>query len=674
MTPPRTSFRTRALSHPAGALVALCLVLLHGVGCVPRSYWAAHSGQGVRLSSDPYANALVAQAKAMELASSPAWRKLLHYRPDPLGGTYRSEADGTAFFLSPDGKYDPEAELEATIRAFLAAPTATDEKSLNAHPACRFPARLFTLVRDLKLDLARVPVKSCPGFEKLLSEMRPAAVSVIFTSYYLNNPASAFGHTFLRIDKAGTFAIGKRRELLDYGIDFSADVTTSNSLLYAVMGLTGMFEGTFKRVPYYYKVREYNDVESRDLWEYTLEFSPEQLLMLVGHIWEVGQTHFDYYYLGENCSYHILGLIEAVRPDLDLIDRVTSPVIPAATVQALFDVKGLVRSSKYRPSLRTQFASRIESLSRREQGLIEQLAYEPDTALPADLSDERKIAVLDAAVDLVDIQFAKELLFDREGEGSRRKQRLLERRAQILKPSPELTVVAADNKAPERGHAPRRIGASFGRDARDNLFVGTDFRLALHDLGDPSDGFLDLSQIEFLPVRLRLGNVGSRFRVRVDEAAVVRVVSLSSLERFDKHVSFQISAGLKGVDDRYCRTCTAGHMLVGGGVAKAFLHDAIGLWFLTDTQIYVGPAFREGSPVPVRAGVGPSVGLRLRLHPRLVALGRGYFYYQPYQDPEREWRADASLRWAFVRNLALSAEGRWVPAGPEGQVFFLSYF
>ncbi len=645
-----------------------------GAGCAPPSYWAQRSGRGVALAQDPYANELVARAKASGFAYSPAWLKLVHYRPDPLGGRHRSEADGVAFFLSPTGKFDPQAELEATIRALLAPPLGQDAKSLDAHPVCRFPARLFTLARELKLDLARVAVRSCPGFEKMLSEVQPGGVSLIFTSYFLNNPASAFGHTFLRIDKAGTFAMGKRRELLDYGIDFSADVTNSNPIAYAVMGLTGMFQGTFKRVPYYYKVREYNDVESRDLWEYSLDFTPDQLVMLVAHVWEVGHTHFDYWYLGENCSYHILGLLEAVRPDLNLLDKVSSPVIPSATVQALFEVEGLVRATKYRPALRTQLAARLETLSRREVSLVEALASNPNATLPSDLAQDRQIAVYDAAADLIDVKFAKELLFDREGEGSRRKQILLERRAQITLPSPQLDVDSRVDKAPERGHGPRRIGLSVGRDARNHLFIGTDFRLALHDLGDPSDGYLELSMMEFLPVRLRFGEIDSRFRVRVDEIAAVRVLSLSSLDRFEKHVSFQMSIGIKGIDDAYCRLCTAGHLLLGGGIAKAFLRDAIALWVLGDAQIYAGPSFAAGSDLPLRAGVGPSGGLRLRLHPRLIALVRGYFYVQPLQDPDREWRGDASLRWEFVRNWALSAEGRAVPAGLEGQAYLLSYF
>jgi hypothetical protein len=40
---------------------------------------------------------------------------------------------------------------------------------------------------------------------------------------------------------------------------------TANPVLYAFKRLTGLVVGTVKLYPYYYKVREYNDHESRDL-------------------------------------------------------------------------------------------------------------------------------------------------------------------------------------------------------------------------------------------------------------------------------------------------------------------------------------------------------------------------------------------------------------------------
>lgn len=630
---------------------------------------------GVVYREDAVADALVARAQAQKLSQSLGWLKLLHYRKDPLGGHVQSDADAPSFFLAPTGKRDPEAELSATIRAVLAKAPDSDDKSLDAHPACRFPARTFFLIQRLGLDPSQLGVSHCPGFNGYLKETRPAGISLIFTSYYLNNPASAFGHTFLRIHKA-TDAVGERRELLDYGIDFSADVTSNNPVMYALMGLTGMFDGTFKRLPYYYKVREYNDAESRDLWEYELALDDGELLLLIAHLWEVGQAHFDYYYLGENCSYAILSVVDVARPELDLMRDISSPVIPATTVQIVKSRPGLVRSVNYRPSLRTQFETKVSALTGREKDLVEVLVSAPETAL--ELPPERALLVLDAAADLIDIRFARELLKARdEGPAAELKQRLLERRAALRIPSPDVKVPTDLSRAPENGHGARRVGLLGGRDAGNNAYLGFDFRLALHDLADASPGFPDGAQIEFVRVQLRMGEVKERFRVRLDRLDLVRVISLSSLTRFDRHISFQMAAGMLGVLESKTRTRTAGHFLLGGGLSKSLVRGALLVWAMADMQLLLGLPFSHGNvgqQIPLRLGAGPSGGVRLRLHPKLILLGTGSYYFYPEQLPDVRYQVDGVLRWHLSKALALSAEGRMHRYGLEAQGVLFSYF
>src|SRR4051812_2013125 len=70
---------------------------------------------------DPsYLPELLAAAKSKSLAKERAWLRLGHWRAKLLG-RWESEADGPALFLSPDGKHDPAAELEATLAGFFAA-------------------------------------------------------------------------------------------------------------------------------------------------------------------------------------------------------------------------------------------------------------------------------------------------------------------------------------------------------------------------------------------------------------------------------------------------------------------------------------------------------------------------------------------------------------------------
>src|SRR5687767_12759819 len=74
-------------------------------------------GGAEELSKNFYVDELVIQAFHMKLSEEREWRLLLHYRENLFGG-YTSEQDDPGFFLSPEGKTEPAAELAATLRQF----------------------------------------------------------------------------------------------------------------------------------------------------------------------------------------------------------------------------------------------------------------------------------------------------------------------------------------------------------------------------------------------------------------------------------------------------------------------------------------------------------------------------------------------------------------------------
>ena len=190
---------------------------------------------------DPtYLAPLLARARHLGLGTATAWLRLGHYRPKLTGG-WQSQADGPAFFLAQHGADDPAAELDATLRAFFAplppeptgtvdadrATAKTPRDPARVHPQCRFPARLLYLHAQLEFDPARLPIQNCPGVVEFWQRLQPRGISLVFSAYHLQAPASAFGHTFLRIDRAGDLTGGL--ELLDQGVDFSAEVDTGSS-------------------------------------------------------------------------------------------------------------------------------------------------------------------------------------------------------------------------------------------------------------------------------------------------------------------------------------------------------------------------------------------------------------------------------------------------------------
>lgn len=631
---------------------------------------AAAPAAGPPAAPDPtHLDELVRRARTLRLWEDPGWIRLGHWRRTAQGG-WKSEVDGSAFFRALLGKTDPRAELEATLRGFFDGRPVADELS---DAMCRFPARFAFLAGKLGIDLGRLPPRRCPRLEAFLERVSPRSVTFVFSSYYLNNPASAFGHTFLRLNKEDRAREGKAYELLDYGVDYAATVDTSNAVLYALKGLLGFFDGHFSHYAYYYKVRQYADAESRDLWEYDLALEPGEVAMLAGHLWELGGTHFSYWYLDENCSYHVLGALEAAAPRLSLLEHVGKIVVlPSDTVKAVFANPGLVRAVHYRPSIRTQFLARAARLPREGLAAVERLSSDANAPLPEGLAPEARAAALDAALDHVDLRFMRDLVVGKAPEAARARQVLLERRSALGVVSPPLEVAPPADRAPELGHGSLRLGAGGGWSSKDGGLAVLDLRLALHDLGDPPDGYPPLAQIEFAPTRLRLAPRDER--VELDESWLVRVLSLNDLSRFDLKPSWRVKFGAATVRDAGCDACLAGQAELGAGFTKAGVLGAVDLYAGVDAAAEWSPHLAGTSGSEVRTGAGPGGILRVRMGKRAVLLGDARWRYLFDAATDRTWDLRGALRVHLVPGLSLALEARRTPAADEGTATVLGYF
>ncbi len=257
-----------------------------------------------RRRPDTYLAELIERAEARHLYDEPQWRALLHYRRGPLGGV-TSEVDGPAFFTSKEGKHDPRQELFTTLASFFSQRPVPP----TIHtPQCRFLARYTWLDRQLHFDPQRLPEQSCHPYEAFHGAADPVGLTVVFPSSHPNSPSSMSGHLLLRVDGRGHTGAAR---LLDFTINYAADPGASGAAAYAVKGLAGGFPGRFRVIPYHMKLREYAQMENRDIWEYHLDVSQETVDMVLMHAWELLGTYFDYYFFTENCAYHLLSLLEA---------------------------------------------------------------------------------------------------------------------------------------------------------------------------------------------------------------------------------------------------------------------------------------------------------------------------------------------------------------------------
>ncbi len=561
------------------------------------------------------------------LARDPKWMSLLHWSGS------ESQADGPEFFLAPEGKSSLQAEFEADLKGFMQKPASTLEVDLNSHALCRFPARARWLRKVLPDEAAQFPRVACPDFEKFRSSLSAIGVSVMFSSYHLNNPSSAFGHTFLRLKHAGR---GKA-ELLDYGINYEATVTTQNAVLYALGGVLGWFRGSFTKLPFYYKVREYSDFESRDLWTYELALTPPQVEELVEHLWEVGHTYFDYYYFTENCSYHLLMALDAVQPEWGFRARVPKVIIPSETMRVLQQTPRLVSKVEYRPSNRALFEARYSALSDSDRDEFERLIAPREGTTP---SSPWGRAALDAGIEYYDYRYAKELM-DPQSQASKTKQEWLITRSELGGVSSPPDVSIPWQKQPHLGHARQRFAWGVARDFRSKTQFELSYRGAFHDFLDPVDGYPDDAEMQLLGATLRFP--ANRPLPKLQSLRLVEIASYPSIRPKQFPLAWKIDTVLKRLEERHCSQCLGGQLALYGGAAYNFSqHSTQSVYFLAGSDLTFAPGFYQAK---FRLGMGPLVGYRARFGKRLFAQVESSGKWYPGFDPAFAWEEGFEVRW-----------------------------
>jgi len=393
--------------------------------------------------------------------------------------------------------------------------------------------------------------------------------------------------------------------------------------------------------------------------------------MLSAHLWELGSTWFDYWYLDENCSYHVLGALEAAAPRLSLLEHVGRVVvIPADTVKALYANPGLVRGVSWRPSIRTQFLARVDRLDGQGRDAVDALSADAAAPLPDALGKEGQAAVLDAALDQLDLRYSRDLAIGNAPAAARSRQVLLERRSALGVISPPLDLAPPVERSPDRGHGSARMAAGGGWSSQEGPLLVLDLRLALHDLGDPLDGYPPLAQIEFLPTRLRFAP--REQKGEVDEAWLVRIVSLSDLTRFELRPSWRVRLGAATVRDAGCAACLAGQGEFGAGLTKSL--GPLDLYAGADVALEAAGHLAGWGGSAFRLGVGPGGLARLRLGPAVTLLADARWRWLPDAAPRETWDLRAELRLHLTRALSLSAEARRTPAADEATLAVQAFY
>jgi hypothetical protein len=595
------------------------------------------------LPDNAYLVELIDRSLQAKLASEREWHLLLHYRKNLFGG-YTSEQDDPGFFMSPSGKTDPQAELDATLAQFF----SSELVGRSQQPAqCALIARYHWLKDRLAFDDGRLPPVSCERFDRWYADFEVQSITLIFPSAFMNNPASMFGHTLLRVDQKGQT---EQTRILAYTINYAADVPPDAGIAYPIRGIFGFYKGYFSTIPYYLKVQEYRDIENRDIWEYRLNFTPVQLRRFLMHAWELGNAYFDYFFFKENCSYHLLALLEYADPSLHLTDQFTFWTVPADTVRLIAAQPGLVSEIAYRPSRSTIIRRKRESLSSGERDQSARIAENvTEITSPAftELSRPQQAFLLDLASDY--LRYRIETTDSPPQELKDRNRAVLTARSQLRIPSEPFPVVPFAEQ-PELGHKTSR--ASVGAGWRNNdTFEEFTVRAGYHDLLDPQIGYTPDAQIELASISLRHYNRVDQ--TRIERATLANVVSLSPMDSLFHAPSWKINVGMNTIRFGSCQLCSNG--VANGGIGAAveshWLKREVFFAF-AEAEADYSRAYEEDH----RVGGGGSVGLLTDLTDRWKLMASGTYLRYVLGDKSDDFRWFVGQRYTLSQNWALRLE------------------
>lgn len=530
-------------------------------------------------------SATASASQLTTLAQSAMWQKLLMYEADsssPSG--LRSAIHSPEFFLAQDGATNPEAELRATLDALLLPPTDQQDQ----HAKCRFPARLIWLQQQLPEKTAQLQRLACPEFSAWSHQQKIDSVSLVFANGYLGNPASYYGHIFLKFNDRDN---AENSRLLDLTLNFGAILDKQDDpVSYIVKGISGGYDGGFSPIEFYFHTATYGEKELRDLWEYRLDLPEAAVRMIVAHAWEVMQKRYVYYFFQRNCAYRVAELLQIVD-GIRIIPENRPWLVPQALIQQLADArldgKALIADKIYHPSRQSRLYEKYSSLSPEEQRLASRIIQQATTLKSSELlalPTERQQAVIDTLIDYYQFNVAK------ESNPQHKKSppayfAALAARLKLATGTPPVKV--QQSGSPDNGHAPSWVQLGIARTEDGHHSQTLRLRPAYYDALDAGsaqvkNGALSMGDIQ---LEYQQGKLSLR---QLDLIAIDSVNPAVTGLPGDRGFGWKLKAGAEQ-DRLSCRHCLVGRLQGDIGVGRQLGSK----WF---ASVYAGGAVQERSP------------------------------------------------------------------------------
>ncbi len=262
------------------------------------------------------------------------WQRLLLIKS--MHGAYAvSDIQDERFFLTSlhDGLISPKDEMTALLTAIHQNQTEL---------MCRFPARSAWLIQKLGQNML-----ICDDFERWqLADS--TQLSVIFAEEHPSNIGSSFAHVLMRADNQKSLMTANDEDA--WAINYTVARNESDSeAVAAIKSMTGKYDGIMQIMPFDKKNTDYRVTDERDLWQYALDLTPEQVTQIMRHIYETRDIIRPYYFTHDNCATEIVRLVDLVRTDLSLAKDLGRITTPNEIIRHL-NRAGMLQSSVFKPS------------------------------------------------------------------------------------------------------------------------------------------------------------------------------------------------------------------------------------------------------------------------------------------------------------------------------------
>ena len=618
----------------------------------------------------PDTSAASPSAEIEALSRDPHWLALLHQaRHRPSRAARRSLTDG-GFYLHERGGTDPALELVATVDAMTSGEPAAAQAA-----RCRLPARHAFLAEH---DLAPAERGPCPEFERWRAAIGRVRATIVFPEAFLGNPSSMFGHTLLRFDPVD--AEGEATTpLLGWTLDYTANPGEDPGPLYLLRGLVGGYLGRFGVAPYYVKTRFYGDWQDRDIWEYPLSLTTDEVDRVLLHVWELETVALPYVFFTRNCSDYLLDVLETAWPGLDRASGFPPAVTPIDTLRAMEARQpGAVGRPVFRASPATKLQTALAELTPSEGALVEALSEGAMTA------DDEQLSAVDETLRARILTLAYDLTYHRTTARSAPTPTERERLANLLRarsrlgaaPEEEATIEVGDRVDPLRGHGTARVAIAGGVDEGE-AFVEWRIQPSFHESIDAPDGFAEGGEIRFLDTRLRY--YPEHERVRLQEFTVLDVSTASPwrppFRPLAWHTGFGLQTRRLSDDDGSGLEPESLFRFQGGLGAAAAPRDRLHLYAFGEVVVEAGRGLERNGvagPIARLGGSWSSPGGRTTLRAEAIAGGLLGADTSEWLRLEVEQRVTLTKKWSitwgghFDRAYGVGAY--------EGRASFIRYF